>query len=246
MQKSLLEKFINKYHLGGATEQVLIESLPFNKLQVNFVTGDQHLAGKVTAIISDGFPEGEYPIFNSSKLSSMLGLLDINPIPSVVTRTRDDIVTPVIIEFEEGTTKVSFPLANRKNMPEILDSVELPTDYALRFKVDADFINKFSRAVGILSDIASFSIISKKTGVFIVVGAPASNTNKITLQITPLSSVNEFSTIKFFAKYVRDILVANKELSGIVTLYTEGILKLEFADDTFASEYYLTEMTGPN
>lgn len=244
MKKSLLEKFIGKYHLGGATEKALIVSLPDNALEVNFVTEDQHLAGTVSAIIPDGLPEGEYPVFSSSHLSKLLSLLDHDPVPSIITKIRDDVTVPIAVEFSEGTTKVSFPLANIKNMPSTLDEVTLPDEAALQFTVDAEFINKFNRAVGILSEVAYFSIISKKSGVFVIVGDPSTNSNKITLEITPLSPVNEFSAIKFFAKYVKDILTANKDMTGIVTVYTEGIMQLQFKDDSFNSKYYLTEMTG--
>ena len=76
MEKSKLEKFIGKYNLGGSCESVTLKS-DGNNLSVRTISADKNVLVEIAAE-KINFPEGEFCVYDTKKLRSILGVLDEN------------------------------------------------------------------------------------------------------------------------------------------------------------------------
>jgi len=74
MQKSKLDKFIQKYNLGGNVNQVKWVSKD-NKLSTSFVTPDKSLMGSVN-VDNFTFEDVELGVYTTDQLMKLLNVLD--------------------------------------------------------------------------------------------------------------------------------------------------------------------------
>jgi len=74
MQKTKLNKFIQKYNLGGSVNSVKWKS-GGDKLSTTFVTPDKSLLGTVT-VDKFKFEDAELGVYQTDLLKNLLGVLD--------------------------------------------------------------------------------------------------------------------------------------------------------------------------
>ena len=74
MEKSKLNKFIQKYNLGGNVNSVKWKSTG-DKLSTTFVTPDKSLLGTVT-VDKFKFEDAELGVYQTDLLKNLLGVLD--------------------------------------------------------------------------------------------------------------------------------------------------------------------------
>jgi hypothetical protein len=68
------------------------------------------------------------------------------------------------------------------------------------------------------------------------------NTNRVKLKAT-LEEAVEVSAISFSAKYLREILVANKDAKGgKLEISSKGLARTSFVVDNIKSTYYLVQI----
>ena len=73
MNKHSLNRFIEKYYLGGNCSSVVIKS-DGNKLSTRFITGDKNLLGELT--MSDWkFDSAELGVYNTEQLVKLLSVM---------------------------------------------------------------------------------------------------------------------------------------------------------------------------
>jgi hypothetical protein len=241
MKKSLLERFIAKYSLGGAVEAVSWVS-DGTSINVKFATDDKTLIGDITLI--ERLPAGEYHIYQTDKLRSLLAVfgddIDIvsnrkngNGVPhSLTIRPASYVGKPLTVEFV-------LAVAAAIGKPPTLTKTP-PVDYS--FALDAIFATTFMKAKNSLADVESFALIGDGQNVELVVGYDAKQaTTKVSIPISAISPVQH--PPRFFStKYLTAIIQANKDAqSGIVFLsnVNNGILTFVFQTEGFASQYYL-------
>ena len=239
MEKVILERFISKYNLGGSAEAVLWVKKD-DELKTRFISDDKNVLGVVTL---DGFKElddSNIPIPDTTQLKSLLGVLESDiKLSFGKTGTRAS-----SIQIKDGSTKVAFMLADEKIIPEVPNLKQLPP-FEIEISVDKKFSNTFVKAKNAMGDSAdTFTIIStggKKAQV--VLGHSSINSNRVTLEA--LAPVNDtIDAISFSAKYLREVLLANKECeSGIMKIASKGLCYVTFEDtDGFSSDYYLFQV----
>ena len=73
MQKSKLDKFIQKYNLGGNVNSVKWKSSP-DSLSTTFVTPDKSLLGEVK-VDKFKFENAELGVYQTDQLKSLIGVL---------------------------------------------------------------------------------------------------------------------------------------------------------------------------
>jgi len=74
MDKYKLTRFIDKYHLGGNVNAVVINSKG-DTLSTRFITGDKALLGELE-MNSWSFQDTELGVYDTEQLSRLLGVLD--------------------------------------------------------------------------------------------------------------------------------------------------------------------------
>jgi len=230
MNKSKFDGFINRYNLGGEIESVMIKSDDSN-LSVRMITDDKTLLGDVTVIESD-FPNGEFGIYTTSQLKGLLSVLDEAISVEEVTGA---------VKFSDKGTKVQYMLAAPSVIPAVPDLKALPP-FDVEVTLNDDFINKFIKSKGALSDADTFTFTSKAGKSEIILGYSSINSNRISIDVA-INSTEDIEPIAFSAKYLKAILMANKgSKTSSLKISSKGLSHVSFTDGDYTSNYYLVEI----
>jgi hypothetical protein len=237
MNKNNLLKFIQKYSLGG-----LIESVAWNaegtKLSVRFISDDKTLLGEVefNAFTSTPFNVG---IYTTSLLKNMIGVLD-SDIALKVDKAGDKAVT---LKLSSDDTETSYQLADLGVIPPVPDLKALP-DFGITIDMTSQMVDRFIKAKGALSDVDTFTIFTEGGDLKMAIGYSSISTNRVTFTASKGFS-EEIKPISFSAKYLKEILTANKEAtSAKLKVSTDGLSNVEFQIDDFVCKYYLVEISN--
>ena len=237
MNKNNLLKFIQKYSLGG-----LIESVAWNaegtKLSVRFISDDKTLLGEVeyNAYTSTPMSVG---IYTTSLLKNMIGVLD-NDLTLKVDKAGDKSVS---LKLSSEETETSYQLADLGVIPPVPDLKTLP-DFGIAIDMASNMIDKFIKAKGALSDVDTFTIFTEGGDLKMAIGYSSISTNRVTFTAQK-DYAETVKPISFSAKYLKEILTANKEAtSAKLKVSTDGLSNVEFQIDDFICKYYLVEISN--
>ena len=237
MNKNNLLRFIQKYSLGG-----LIESVAWNaegtKLSVRFISDDKTLLGEVefNAFTSNPFNVG---IYTTSLLKNMIGVLD-SDIKLKVDKSGDKAVT---LKLNSDDTETSYQLADLGVIPPVPDLKTLP-EFTIEIDMTSQMVDKFIKAKGALSDIDTFTIFTEGGDLKMAIGYSSISTNRVTITCQKNVLV-EIKPISFSAKYLKEILTANKEATNAkLKVSVDGLSHVEFQIDDFVCKYYLVEISN--
>ena len=232
MQKDKLNRFIQKYNLGGNVNSVKWESSG-NKLVTKFVTPDKSLLGEVV-VDKFGFEGAELGIYQTDQLQKLLNVLtdDIN---LSLKKVGDKAIS---LKVSDNATSVDYVLSDLTIIPQPPNLKHIP-DFGTQIKLDSNFINTFIKGKSALSDVDFFTVVSENDELSVVIGYASTNTNRVTIPVETLSNDID-SSISFNANFFKEILVANKECTAAVfEISKEGLAKLEFKVDDYSSTYFL-------
>jgi hypothetical protein len=237
MNKNNLLKFIQKYSLGG-----LIESVAWNaegtKLSVRFISDDKTLLGEVeyNAYTSTPMSVG---IYTTSLLKNMIGVLD-NDLTLKVDKAGDKSVS---LKLSSDEIETSYQLADLGVIPPVPDLKTLP-DFGISIDMASNMIDKFIKAKGALSDVDTFTIFTEASDLKMAIGYSSISTNRVTFTAQK-DYAETVKPISFSAKYLKEILTANKEATNAkLKVSTDGLSNVEFQIDDFVCKYYLVEISN--
>ena len=232
MQKDKLNRFIQKYNLGGNVNSVKWESKG-NKLVTKFVTPDKSLLGEVV-VDKFGFEDAELGIYQTDQLQKLLNVLtdDVNLSPK---KAGDRTVS---LKISDNATSVDYVLSDLTIIPQPPNLKHIP-DFGTKIKLDSNFISTFIKGKSALSDVDFFTIVNENNNLNVVIGYASTNTNRVNIPVTSISN-DITNSISFNANFFKEILVANKECTeAIFEVSTEGLAKLQFKVDDYTSTYFL-------
>jgi hypothetical protein len=237
MNKNNLLKFIQKYSLGG-----LIESVAWNaegtKLSVRFISDDKTLLGEVefNAYTSTPMNVG---IYTTSLLKNMIGVLD-SDLTLKVDKAGEKSVS---LKLASEETETSYQLADLGVIPPVPDLKTLP-DFGISIDMASNMIDKFIKAKGALSDVDTFTIFTEGGDLKMAIGYSSISTNRVTFTAQK-DYAETVKPISFSAKYLKEILTANKEATNAkLKVSTDGLSNVEFQIDDFVCKYYLVEISN--
>jgi|TARA_R110000824_G_scaffold19141_6_gene74625 hypothetical protein len=236
MQKSKLDRFIQKYNLGGNVNSVKWKSNG-NSLSTSFVTPDKSLLGNVT-VDNFQFEAAELGVYQTDQLKSLIGVLG-DDVSLNLMRVEDKAIS---LNVKNGSVSIDYVLSDLSVIADPPSMKRLP-EFGTKIKLDSNFINSFVKGKSALSDIDSFAIVNGKNGCEVIIGYASTNTNRVNI---PVDSVEcDITTpITFNANLFKEMLLANKECtSAILEVSTEGLAKVNFKVDDYNSEYYVVAMT---
>ena len=235
MQKSKLDRFIQKYNLGGNVNSVKWKS-DGSTLSTSFVTPDKSLLGNVKV---DKFPfeDVELGIYQTDQLKSLIGVLG-DDISLDLSKFGDKAVS---LKVKNGPVSVDYVLSDLSVIPDPPALKRLP-EFGTKIKLDTKFINTFVKGKAALSDIDTFTILNGKSGVEVVIGYSSTNTNRVNIPVET-TSTNLEKPISFNANLFKEVLVANKECtSAVLEVSNEGLAKVNFKVDDYDSTYFIVAM----
>ena len=216
--------------MGGEVESVKIDSTDAG-LSVKFISDDKTLLGNVSSDNKD-FPNGEYGVYTTSQLKGLLSVLD-----SDISVKEGD----AALVFSDKGTSVNYMLADLSVIPVVPDLKQLP-DFTSTIKMDNDFVNKFVKSKGALSDSDTFTFSCKSNKGEVILGYSKINSNRISINVE-CECDGDVEPISFSAKYLKEILNANKGAkSSSLKISPNGLAHVSFENDGFKSNYYLVEI----
>jgi len=114
MEKSILDRFITKYNLGGLAEAVVLTEDGTSNLKTKFISDDKSVLGIVSSPKIE-LEQGEYGIYNTAQLKSLLGVLnDVVKIKVIKTGGK-----PTGFSLSDDGTKVTYVLADKASIPNV-------------------------------------------------------------------------------------------------------------------------------
>ena len=237
MNKNNLLKFIQKYSLGGLIESVAWNA-EGNKLSVRFISDDKTLLGEVefNAYTSTPMNVG---IYTTSLLKNMIGVLD-SDLTLKVDKAGEKSVS---LKLASDETETSYQLADLGVIPPVPDLKTLP-DFGISIDMASNMIDKFIKAKGALSDVDTFTIFTEGGDLKMAIGYSSISTNRVTFTAQK-DYAQTVKPISFSAKYLKEILTANKEATNAkLKVSTDGLSNVEFQIDDFVCKYYLVEISN--
>ena len=232
MDKYKLTRFIDKYHLGGNVNAVVINSKG-DTLSTRFITGDKALLGELE-MNSWNFQDTELGVYDTEQLSRLLGVLD-DDVSLNLTQSGDKAIA---LEISDQYSKVNFMLSDKSviNQPPPLKGIP---EFQLKIKVDTNFIQRFISGKSALPDTDTFTVITNDDGVKLVIGYSSINTNRVTIPVET-ETYEDIENVSFNANLFKDVLVANKECeSATLEVSEKGLSKINFKVDQYDVTYYL-------
>ena len=236
MQKSKLDKFIQKYNLGGNVNSVKWKSSS-DTLTTTFVTPDKSLLGTVKADKFQ-FEDAELGVYQTDQLKSLINVLGEDV--SLNLMKVDD--KAVSLNVKNGSVSIDYVLSDLSVIADPPSMKRLP-EFGTQIKLDSNFINSFIKGKSALSDIDSFAIVNGKNGCEVIIGYASTNTNRVNIPVDATECDIE-NPIIFNANLFKEVLMANKECtSAVLHVSSEGLAKVNFKVDDYDSEYYVVAMT---
>ena len=232
MDKYKLTRFIDKYHLGGNVNAVVINSKG-DTLSTRFITGDKALLGELE-MNSWNFQDVELGVYDTEQLSRLLGVLD-DDVSLNLTQSGDKAIA---LQISDQYSKNNFMLSDKSviNQPPALKGIP---EFQLKIKVDTNFITRFIGGKSALPDTDTFTVITDDDGVKLVIGYSSINTNRVTIPVET-ETYEDIENVSFNANLFKDVLVANKECeSATLEVSEKGLSKINFKVDQYDVTYYL-------
>ena len=232
MDKYKLTRFIDKYHLGGNVNAVVINSKG-DTLSTRFITGDKALLGELE-MNSWNFQDVELGVYDTEQLSRLLSVLD-DDVTLNLTQSGDKAIA---LQISDQYSKVNFMLSDKSviNQPPPLKGIP---EFQVSIKVDSNFIQRFISGKSALPDTDTFTVITNNDAVNLVIGYSSINTNRVTIPVQ-FDVYNDIEKVSFNADLFKDVLVANKECeSAILEISEQGLAKINFKVAQYDVTYYL-------
>ena len=232
MDKYKLTRFIDKYHLGGNVNAVVINSKG-DTLSTRFITGDKALLGELE-MNSWSFQDAELGVYDTEQLSKLIGVLD-DDVSLNLTQSGDKAIA---LEMSDQYSKVNFMLSDKSviNQPPPLKGIP---EFQLKIKVDTNFIQRFISGKSALPDTDTFTVITNNDGVKLVIGYSSINTNRVTIPVET-ETHEDIDNVSFNANLFKDVLVANKECeTATLEVSEKGLSRINFKVDQYDVTYYL-------
>lgn len=234
MNKAKLTRFIQKYSLGGLVESVAWKAGD-NKLVTRFISDDKTVLGEIQ-LDNFTFTSPDLGVYTTSTLSKLLSVVG----EDIELEAQEIEGKAVNIFVKSENTKVQFQLADLAVIPNVPDLKKLP-EFDIDINFDGAFIDKFIKAKNALSDVDTFTILTEKKELKIVLGYSNINSNRVVFVVDKDYS-GDVKPISFSAKYLKEILTANKEATSVILkVSTQGISHVEFKIDDFNAKYFLVE-----
>ena len=237
MQKTRLNRFIQKYSLNGNVNSVKWTSKD-NTLSTSFVTADKSLMGNVR-VDNFQFEDGNVGVYTTDQLVKLLGVLG-EDVTLNVSRFGDKAVS---LKVQNGVVSVDYTLSDLSVIPDPPQLKRLP-DFQTQIKVDSSFIDTFIKGKSALSEAETFTIVNGDNGPEVIIGYATTNTNRVNIPVETTSN-GLTDNVSFNANLFRDVLSANKECtSATLEVSNDGLARINFKVDDYDSTYYIVATQG--
>lgn len=237
MKKSHIVNNIEKYFLNGLTKEVVWD-IKDGKVIIDFTTEASDTIGQV--IFNLDLPDTRIGIYNTDSLLRLLGI------------TSEDIT----VELGKGGTGLidklkiqdnKFDLEYHLSDISVIKAVKTvrEIDYDFTFEIGSELITGFLKSHNALekTNEVTFNTATTKQGenvVEIILGERSPHANKIKFT-EPANFTSQSDTLPFAASVLREILSANKNSKGTMSISNQGLAKIEFESEEGYAKYFIVK-----
>jgi hypothetical protein len=238
MNKQKLVRFINKYHLNGIAQSVVLNSTSEKRqLKTKFVSDDKTLLGSIQMDNWD-FEDATIGIYTTDQLLRLLGVVD-EDIKVSISKSGDKALS---MKVSDSVTSVNYMLSDSSIINEPPPLQNTP-EFELKIDVKPSLINKFISGTSALAEVTTFTVVTDESNAKLVIGYSSVNTNRVNIPVQT-SKFSSIDNVSFNAEYFSQILSANKECeSATLEISSEGLARISFKVDDFTSQYWLVATT---
>ncbi len=240
INKADLVSIISKYHLNGLNEAVKWE-IKDKKLTIKFTTSNNTMIGTVTY---DGIEleDSIIGISSTSQLNKLIGIT--NGYLDLKYEKINKFITKLIIADNQFT--LNYALADTMIIPKA-GEVTGEMSWNIEALLDNESINAIVRAKSALAESETVVIkpYENADGEFQIemqFGGNVEHANKVSFYIPGAEATNLPDDFKehYNSNMIKEIMYCNKDMvGGTISINLEGIMKLEFQNDSVKSTYYL-------
>ena len=172
-------------------------------------------------------------IYQTSKLNKMLTALASD----IDVKFDGDEKQKFAISIEDKKNKAKFMLADPsvvKKAPAIKD---LPS-WEIEIDVNDSLISDFIKARNAVPEAENFAVTTDGNNVQFIINYSSINTNRLTFDV-PATKVTDIQAVAFPADLFKDVLTANRGMTGTLKVSAKGLMQLTFTDAEFDSSYYI-------
>ena len=239
MEKQLLTSVIEKYYLGGIHEKVKW-TIKDKKITILFTSATKDLAGSIEADEFD-LDDCTIGVYDTNKLLKLINIT--NQFIQLGVETKNGTSTKLSIADNEYD--LVYHLADLRMMSTetmVLDETQI--DFTYSFDINSDFIEQYNKAKKALgSDEVKIQALfgeNDDKGIYFTLGGKTSHDDKISFQAAASEMTIPSPEFQFNANYLFEIFTENKGAKGTGYFDENGILKLEFIDESsIKALYYL-------
>jgi hypothetical protein len=238
MDKTILTQIIESFYLNGLTSQVKFK-VKNNEAHIKFAVDNKDCIGEVIAPIT--LEDCEIGIFNTSQLLKLLHITN-DFIELKLEKQNNHFLK---LHISDNQFDLSY---NLSDLGLIQDPGVVPNlpPHDLEFDINFDFTQKYIKAhnaldkpprfeVGISKDFKDDEVIN------FMIGEKSSYSNKVNF-IEPGKITNTIKPIAFSANNFREVISVNKNATGKVKVYKDGLLKINLEEAGVKSEYFLVAL----
>jgi hypothetical protein len=238
MDKTILTQIIESFYLNGLTSQVKFK-VKNNEAHIKFAVDNKDCIGEVIAPIT--LEDCEIGIFNTSQLLKLLHITN-DFIELKLEKQNNHFLK---LHISDNQFDLSY---NLSDLGLIQDPGVVPNlpPHDLEFDINFDFTQKYIKAhnaldkpprfeVGISKDFKDDEVIN------FMIGEKSSYSNKVNFTESG-KIVNKIKPIAFSANNFREVISVNKNATGKVKVYKDGLLKVNLEEAGVKSEYFLVAL----
>lgn len=232
MNRTYLDSFISKYHLGGLISNT-IWKIKDNTLSTTFTTDGKEMLGTVK--FNDFTePDAELGIIDTERLLRMLSVL--NGKCNLQYQKVDDRIVSVMMKDENA--EVKFTLGDLSVFPHQSSLKQIP-EFEAVIKVSKESASSFVTGCNAISESNHFTIVGDE---FIINYDKTKNVDMIRVPVKVVSGI-ETEEKSFSSEHMSKIISANKDADSIsVSVSNAGLMRCVFSSKDYSSEYYLVAL----
>ena len=237
MEKTKLVKVIEKYHLSKLIERGCW-NIKDNVLKINFNSPNKDLVGFLTTDIQ--LEDADIGIFDTEQLLSLVNITD----ETLLLSFKKVGGMPSQLNIEDNNFSLLYSLSD-STLIEKIESVNKPSTPLTTIDIQTEFIVNYLRAKKALTKEERINIQlgtndqDEKVARF-VLGAQTTYSNSITFEVYCDFEERMSESIAFNANLLKELLAVNKNAETIkLTLWKEGMIKIETMEEGVGVEYFL-------
>ena len=236
MNRTYLDSFISKYHLGGLISNT-VWRVKDNTLKTDFTTEGKEMLGSVRF---NNFtqPDADLGIVDTERLIRILSVLN-GQCTLDYQKVQDRIIA---MTLKDDNAEVKFNLGDLSIFPTDPKLKNVPP-FELVMEMNKDAASAFVNGCNAITESNHFTIVENGDDCEVIVNYDRTkNLDMVRVPVKVVTS-GDIGEKSFSSLHLKSVISANKEADTIsLSVSSAGLLKCSFVNKDYSADYYLVAM----